>query len=102
RIYKFTAPQRLDRILINRVSLALPNDRRVRDESEPLEVVENRVFVTLAAALTVVILDAQQHATARVGTGSLPHLDRVEHVTEMQVTRRRRRKPGDHRHNKGL
>ena len=55
-------PQGVERILIYRVALALPDQRAIRHEPEPDEVVEHRVLVSLAAALPVVIFDAQQDA----------------------------------------
>jgi hypothetical protein len=44
--------------------------------------------------LPIVILDPQQHASiARARLA--PHVQRVDHVTEMQVAGRRRGKPRD-------
>src|SRR4051812_43702115 len=93
RVHETAAPKRFESVLIYQVTLALTYERAVRLETKPREIFQNCVFVVFTTSLPIVVLDAQQHATA-VGRG-LPHFDRVQHVTEMQKAGRRGRKAGD-------
>ena len=69
-------------------------DRRlVRHETKRLEIVEQRRFILRSASLPVVVLDPQDHLTARCPRDAPGH-ERVGNVTEVEVARGRRRKSG--------
>jgi hypothetical protein len=84
------AAQPIERVPILVAAIALP-DKRVQTfiglESQPGEILENARFEFGPAADAIVILHAQQHATAGC-TRQTPHVDGVDHVTEVKVTGR--------------
>src|SRR5262249_41526379 len=59
--------------------------------AEPVEIVEDPGFICGPAPFPIVILDAKQHLRA----GS-PHVLGIQHMPEVEPSRRRRRKPGQH------
>ncbi len=81
---------------IGLVPIALAHNRvaaLVRDEAEPVEIVEQRCLEMRPAADAVVILDAQQHASTPRASHT-PDIDGVHDVTEVQVPCGRRGEPG--------
>ena len=89
------AAQGLQVSVVKLASLALANEETVGRKPEPLEIFENGALELRSAAGTVVVFDAQQHAAVMLARKA-PHLQRVEHVADVQISRRRRRKPCDH------
>jgi hypothetical protein len=96
-VQQAAAGKRLSRVLVDVTSIALPavaaartkRSRRkdVRYESEPVEVVEDARFVLGLAALAVVVFDAKKNAGAGL-TSEIPHVVGVQHMAEVQVSRR--------------
>src|SRR5690348_2723078 len=87
------SPQKRQRRIVRVRMIALPNDRmetRIGRESQPVEILEDGRLEFRSAADAVVILDAQADASART-TREAPHKDRVDHMTEVQVSGGRRR-----------
>ena len=73
---------------------------KVREEPEKfpgVEVVEERRLVFGPAALSIVILDAQQHPSAARASRA-PNVDGIHHVAQVQVARRSGRKTRQRRH----
>ena len=64
-------------------------------ESEPVEVVEDGAFELRSRSLLIVIFDPQQDLLAEQPRGA-PHRRRVQDVTQMQQSGRRRREPRRH------
>ena len=62
RIDQTLPAQALEGLLIDRTTLALPDRRLVGGEAEPREILEDRVLEVTPAALSIVVLDAQQNA----------------------------------------
>ena len=78
--------QIVERALVHGVALALPGHASVSGKSEPCEVFEQRRLELRTASRAIVILDAQQHAGIRTARArDVPHIDRVEHVAEMEI-----------------
>lgn len=98
RVHQTAAAQRFERVLVDRVSLALTYEWFVGCERKPREVVEDCVLVRLAAALSIVIFDAEQDASAGLAPGGVPDMQRVQYVAEMQIPRRCRSEARDDRH----
>src|SRR5262245_4453488 len=86
--------QTRERMLVDRASIALPDERLVGLEAEPFQILENRALVLRTAALPIVILDAQEDA-ASARLGDFPHVDGVDDVAQMKEAGGRRRKPTD-------
>ena len=57
RIDETALAQRVERFHIYKVALALPYERRICGESEPGEILEDRVLIFPAASLAVVIFN---------------------------------------------
>ena len=95
RVHEASAPQRFERVLVDRVTLALTNERTIGNKSQPVEIVEDGLFVDSSASLPIVIFDAEQHGATGLTPCPVPHMDRVENVAEVQVARRRGRKARD-------
>jgi hypothetical protein len=89
--------ERGQRFLVDRVPLALPNQRRIRNETEPRQIIEDRLFVLRPAATAVVVFDAEQHAPAQ-HTRAPPDVDRVDDMSKMEIARGRWREPADGSH----
>jgi hypothetical protein len=68
----------------------------VRTEAKPVQIVEDGNLERSPRAFRVVILDPQQDLAVEQ-TRSAPHDLRIEHVTEVKMSGRRRRKPRPHR-----
>ncbi len=67
--------------------VALPANRVqafVGNETKPRQILEDRVFKRRTTADPVVILDAQEHTPATCACQT-PDVDRVDHVTEVQI-----------------
>jgi hypothetical protein len=96
-----TAAQRVERLLIRIGRVALAQHGRtsgIGDESEPVQILEQRRFELRPAADPVVILDPQQHLRS-AAAGEAPDVDRVHDVTQVHVACWGRRKSGlRHRH----
>ena len=86
--------QTREHVAVCLIPLALSRHDLVGHEAEPREVFEDRGFVLRSAALSVVVFDAQQHASA-VGPREVPHVLRVAHVSQMQIAGWRRREARD-------
>ena len=91
RVHVIGAAQPIERVPILVAAIALP-DKRVQTfiglESQPGEILENARFEFGPAADAIVILHAQQH-TAVHRARQTPHVDGIDDVTEVKVTRRR-------------
>jgi hypothetical protein len=64
------------------------NRRHIGNETKPLEVVQDAPLELASRALAIVILDAQPNDAA-CATSLAPDVDRVEQVTEVQMSCRR-------------
>ncbi len=75
-------------LLVHPGRVALPQERlepRVRLEAEPCEILEKSDLVLRTAADSIVVLQAKQHATAE-RTRDAPDVDRIDDMTEMEIT----------------
>jgi hypothetical protein len=79
-------------LAIGLIALALSNERAVRYIPEPVQILEDARLVFGTTALSVVILDPQEDA----GAGS-PDILGVEHVPQVEPSRRRRGEACEHR-----
>jgi hypothetical protein len=79
--------QRLERSAIRGVAFALSRRNHVRRKTKPREILEDRCLVFRPAALAIVIFDAKQHA-ATGRSRHAPDIQRVHHVTKMQIPSR--------------
>ena len=61
--------------------------RLIGHESEPVEIIEQRQLIFLATATAVMILDAQQHASAECAREP-PYPDGVDGMAEVEIARR--------------
>ena len=90
----------VNRRLIDRLAIALPalawagtvavGGVEIGHETQPVQIVEDRGLVPGSTSFQIVILDAQQHAAAKLA-GRVPDVACVQHVTQMQPAGRRRR-----------
>ena len=71
----------------------MPDQWTVGREPQPRQILEQRGLIFRAAALPIVILDAQQHL-AVAGPGGVPHVDGVDDMAEVKEPGRRRREAG--------
>ena len=62
----------------------------VRDESEPVQIVEQSGFILRAAADTIMIFDPEQHTSAKRARNT-PRVNRVDDVSQVKKPSRRRR-----------
>jgi hypothetical protein len=77
------------------LAIALADHLAVMLEAEPRQVFDDRGLVLEPRSLAIVILDAKDHlAIARARRA--PDVQGVDHMAEMQMTGRRRRKPCQH------
>ena len=91
RVHVVRAAQPIESVTIDIPTIALPQKRMqtfIGLEPKPGEVLENARFVFRPAADPIVILHAQQH-TAVHRARQTPHVDGIDDVTEVKVTRRR-------------
>jgi hypothetical protein len=82
------AAQPFKSVSIHLAAFALPKKRTqtlVGLETKPVQLLENARFVFGSGANAIVILHAQQH-TAAGRTREAPHVDGIDHVTEVKVT----------------
>jgi hypothetical protein len=94
------APKPFERLAVYLIAVALPKQRMqafVRFESQPGEILEDARFVLGPAPDAIVILHPQQHASVCPARQS-PHVNRVGHMSEMQVACGRRGVASPHRH----
>src|SRR5436309_3208344 len=82
-------PQRLERLCINVSAIALPDRRSIRNEPEPIQILENRRVEFGAAPPPIVVLDAQQQPVRE-----FLHEQGIDRVSQVKEAGRRRRKPG--------
>ena len=95
--------QRLERLRRTRMACRSAGGRlepRVRLETEPGEIVQKRCLVLGAASDAIMVFDAKQDATAE-GTRDTPDVDRVDDVSEVEITGRRGREAGEGRRAEG-
>ena len=97
RIGESGRAQLLQRGCVALAALALPRCDRIGHESEPVEILDDRVGVFVAASRAIVIFEAEDDPAA-AGAGDPPYVQCVHDVTEVQPARRRRREPGDGPH----
>ena len=96
RVNKVASPKIVERAIVKRTALALPGQFAIGREPEPCQILEDRLLELRAAARPIVIFNAQQHT--RIGparTRDIPHVNRVEHVPQMQVPGRAGGEPSD-------
>jgi hypothetical protein len=67
-----------------RAGRQLARSPRVRLQSEPLEIFQNRLLVLGAAAAAIVIFQSKQYRTAECTSGT-PDVNRVGDVTQVEV-----------------
>ena len=84
--------------MIDLIPLALANQRSIVHERQPAEIFEDRLFVDLAAALAVVVLNPQHHTPARIATRGTPNVQRVQDVAEVKIACRGWSESRDDRH----
>jgi hypothetical protein len=86
-IHKTAIAQLIQSPLIDVASFALPDERLVCGEPQPVEILKQRCFELRPAARSIVILNPQQHAaTARARDA--PDMDRVYDMPEVEITGR--------------
>ena len=81
------APQLVERVAIDLGRVALSRDRSsalVGLESEPVEIVEDGVFVCAPAANVVMIFEPEDHAAAE-RAGDAPCVDGIHDVPEVKI-----------------
>src|SRR5262245_2998066 len=105
RVDEAHPPEFFKRLLIKFRTIALPTVAASRAkgigrggigiETQPVEIVEDRVLELGPASLAIVIFDPQQHAAAKRSRHP-PHVERIHDVTEMQAAGRGGSKTRDH------
>lgn len=95
--------QLLQRSLVSRGRIALPEGRRpdpepadrsdVGDQTEPFEVVAQGCLELRPATLPIVVLDPKQYL-APESAGNAPDVNRIHHVTQVEIATRSGREPG--------
>ena len=88
-INEIALAQLIERPLVNVAPFALPNERLVRREAQPVEIVQQRIFEFRPAARSIVILNPQQHP-ATAWTRKTPDMDRIDDMPEVEIAGRRR------------
>jgi len=91
------------RRLVDLAPVALPDWRlpaAIGNETKPVKVLEDGVFVFRTAANAVVVFEPEQHRRSN-RAGHAPDVDRVSHMAKMEIPGRRWRKTCDERSVRG-
>lgn len=72
-----------ERVFVRLPAFALAHPGLIRPESEPLEILEDRLREFVPGSGAVVVFDAEEDAAAE-GAGETPHRDGVRHVSQVQ------------------
>src|SRR5581483_2765010 len=93
RVHESCRSQPVQRVFVHTGTLALSDRDVIGGKSQPLEVGKDRLLVATSAALTIVILDAQQHAAAACARDA-PDVNCVDDVAEVEEAGGGRGEPG--------
>jgi hypothetical protein len=77
--------QLVERGFVDHPALALPDERFIRHEPEPLKVLENRRLMRGPAAMPVVIFEPKRTRLCGSQARATPDVNRVDDVAEVQM-----------------